>query len=552
MGDPPVVVYGPADGAVPELSVARGVTVIDIEDDLWKDDRKNIVPLQTDLSKLRPHYGSHPRTKESDRIRYNELEDKIEEQYAPRHTLPKEKRTAVRTHADVNKFCDEMTGEIDKYTKEEFIFCGLDTEKGGCTVQTSIHLSHDDGREYERHILFQMKTLDDGRPHVLKEGLPVAMKKFFLNSRLVFMGKNIRSEIKEVAEQFKIDNAARDLMKFIELEELYTFSFNLCKSPARALRFINADQTNASAVKPYWPCVGQVGLKAVARLAWPDKRLRKLSKHRNHRNNFDEWRGPITEAEMEYAILDAVISRGAGLRIADFILSLHAKYFVRGYGTDALLLDSLQRILSAADVGLGSLSLLPEDRSVADAGLGSPSLSPEEQSALMRLNIRRRDLGGYVDEVLYTQRRYWKKGSWARAILAYEREDRPFKVRRVSYESILWSIPLPQYCDYQLPETPKSKPVKKYMPGEAIDVGDWGDWGDEALSSKVVPSEAPASAYATDMPDVEEPTGVSDNESEEEDIIDSAGIIKTGYVSAAASTAAFMMTFTVAATAHLH
>ena len=52
------------------------------------------------------------------------------------------------------------------------MYFGIHMEKDDLTMQTSIHLVYDGGEVYEKHVLFQLRTADTMKEHLMKYGTP--------------------------------------------------------------------------------------------------------------------------------------------------------------------------------------------------------------------------------------------------------------------------------------------------------------------------------------------------------------------------------------------
>ena len=203
--------------------------IVRIDTDLLDDERKDIVSLDTDISKLPKHRGKF-RNANTDADRYNVFEMAQERKHYEVISLPPSGITTVSNHAMAEEQCREMIYKINEV--EELVYCGFDTEGDGAnTFQTSILLHGDDkARKYERNILFQMKVADSVKEktaHILKDGVPPAMFEFFTHPRVVFVGKEIRKDIRDAAAVLGIDEKARGEMKYVELDQVFRFIFNL-------------------------------------------------------------------------------------------------------------------------------------------------------------------------------------------------------------------------------------------------------------------------------------------------------------------------------------
>ena len=98
------------------LELGESVNVITIERDLWEDVNAGNFPLSTNLSDLEPHkkrFPRYPPTDFSDRIRYNEYEARMEQEYYDVVRLPESKQTIVDNFDTANETCREMIEEID-------------------------------------------------------------------------------------------------------------------------------------------------------------------------------------------------------------------------------------------------------------------------------------------------------------------------------------------------------------------------------------------------------------------------------------------------------
>ena len=195
-----------------------------------------------------------------------------------------------------------------------------------------------------------------------------------------------------------------------------------------ARRYLKCDHTNAKVEKQYWCCLGKVGLKSVARLAWPNKTLTKLTVHRYHLNNFYQWRGPLREDEITYGIVDAWVSRAAVIEIAR-LLGLKWWMFIRTGRKGVLISGSLDRILSA----LSDCHVL--------AGLAGE----EKEAATLLIALRQTKLGIYFVGVLNDLRRWFKKRECVMGQFRSQRDEIDYKQTIGGLRDIIYSLPLPQF-----------------------------------------------------------------------------------------------------------
>ena len=310
----------------------KNINRILIEADIWDDESPGIVPLFTETKDLPPLPRGKRRTETIDKQRYNEYEANLEDQYFERIRLPRERQIIVRNHAALEVF-EEMANAIDKH-KEPLIICGLDTEKDGATVQISIELKdfYGEGRPFERNILVQMRS-KTGKD-VFSEGRPTALKKFVENGRLVYTGKAIKGDIAKTTSILGIDPARRDQFKYIELDQLFDFCLHILTDYDAARNFLLADHSDPKVRKQWWTVVKEISLKNLCRLPWETMTVQKLHEHRNHLNNCDEWRGPMSEDLEEYCSLDSQVNLSACYAIAE-LYGLSPFHFMRCYGQPA-------------------------------------------------------------------------------------------------------------------------------------------------------------------------------------------------------------------------
>ena len=338
--------------------------VIKVEDDLWDGSEENVVPFETDLKALRPRRNKDVKDKNEDECRYNEYEFKQELKYFDLIRLPRNQRTLIRTRAGAIACCDEILAKVEK-SKDPFIYVGLDSEGNCDTIQTSIKLRYDDGTTYEKHALWLLKSVRKGNTFILSDGSPPPLITFLTNPRLVFIGKDIEKEIRIICAALKILPEKRDLIQYIELDQLYMFAYNATISLPLARRCITTD---AQATTPYRSPLCPASLKQICHMAWPPKTLKKLHYLRGHRNNFNEKHRTLTDEDLEYGILDAKVSRESGLTIIKDILHLRPEYFVRvmGWPSGQLILVTLERILSVLEGGQGVPSLAEREGKIAE------------------------------------------------------------------------------------------------------------------------------------------------------------------------------------------
>ena len=110
---------------------------IAIEEDLYYDDDEFAVPLETDISKVLGRKKAN-RTKNDDDNDYNSYEAALEDEYFRTITLPRAKRTICRNHDEVDRFCQEAKDAMKRFSSDDHVYLGIDTEKDGSTVQMSL------------------------------------------------------------------------------------------------------------------------------------------------------------------------------------------------------------------------------------------------------------------------------------------------------------------------------------------------------------------------------------------------------------------------------
>ena len=468
MGEPVKV------GNKPEV-MASETHCIKVENDLYYEEGENLVPLRTDIRKMPPHNKPYPRSAYSDEVRYSDWEAILKESYHTRHRLPKGQQTIVDSHASADKVCKEVMSYIKK-DKSQYIYVGLDTEKELSTIQFSIRLrdARGPGRNFERNILFQMSAARETSRYIMKDGIPASMRLLFSENRLVFIGKVIGKETKEVLKLLNIDPTVGPA-KYVELDQAFNFFFNNCYGPRRARRFITADHSKASLVKKFWSLFLEPGMDTINNLALPGTTLQKRKVHRDHRNNFDLHRGPLSQEMREYGLLDSKMSLTLAFEIIENLLGLKVGFFARDVNEPAghLVDDSLIYILRAQE----DPSLLPT--------------LPEEHRKMAELMIERRpEQGPYFVRRMNESRRWRVKKEIALADLALDRENKKFEIEVTNLQPLtLKSLPIAGFMDYVVDEGESdddgSAPFFRYhAPPE--DDGTWGDWGDPVLNSACI------------------------------------------------------------------
>ena len=428
--------------------------IVYLQSDLLDDKDKDAVPLKTDLSALPPHQGPSERTPTIDAERYNAYECDLEAQVFSVIRLSESRMTHIREHEAANLVCVEMMEVMEKC--DDSVMCGFDTERDGCTFQTSIKIPNAMGRgkHYEKNILFQMKTYKNQGTNILQGGIPTKMRQFFSHPKLVFVGKKIRDDVITAISMLEIDVEAMNKMRYLEMDQLFTFAYNLIKSPMRARGFMEANQNKKDEVDPYYSVMCPAGLKTLSRLARPSTTLEKRSIHRNHRNNFDEHNGPLKFDEKRYAILDAVESREATILICERVIGAKPCRFFRKFRTDRLVDDGIIRILLAL-----------EDPKLIDL----PDVLERQRKQMEACS---RGLEKHFNLVTYTVRRWRKKKEWAKAALKCQRDP------RCTYETRECTLPTQDSDDeddHDLIDTSKIIPLpplskcQKFFPPDSDD-----------------------------------------------------------------------------------
>ena len=317
------------------------------------------VPVETDLKEIPKIPKGVRRTDHEIKKVYSDFEFKKEQEYMTPRPLRPEEQTIIRSPQSVAECVREMREAMDKSGKDKFIL-GLDQEKNLSTLQLSLKI--DDyfgkGKHYEKNVLFHMRTVLDCKRNIMVNGVPPdELKEFLCDKRLIFSGKSIREDIKYVVEEFKIDPAIAAEMEYIELGEVYDFVFNFLWSPDYASDLLKCDQKNHKERQRFWSCLDDVGLKTIYQFAFPGMTISKRMVWRDHKNNFDEWRGKIKPEELVYAINDAIVSREIPIEICENLLGIRATLFRRKYGSYELAEPTLLRLLDALSdpAVLGSL-----------------------------------------------------------------------------------------------------------------------------------------------------------------------------------------------------
>ena len=460
----------PAVGNPPQAdigSAGKQINQILIEADIWDDESPGIVPLFTKTKDLPPLPRGKKRTETIDRQRYNEYEASLEDQFFERIRLPKERQVIVRDHKALSVF-QEMSAAIEKH-KEPLIICGLDTEKDGATVQVSIELKdfYGEGKSFERNVLVQ--TRSKSGTDVFAEGRPTEFRKFIEHGRLVFTGKAIKGDIAKTASLLGIDVARRDEFKYIELDQLFDFCLHILRDYDSARNFLLADLGDPKERKKWWTVLKEISLKNLCRLPWETMTVQKLHEHRNHLNNCDEWRGPMSMDLQEYCSLDSRVNLAACYAIVE-LYGLSPFHFMRRYGSPA------GELCTYAIICI--LEALADDKLHV--------LEPEGQQYAANLKAK---LDGDLDlrfrRVVDSLRRWAGKRQLLIAELKMEREGKKYTFRKceVSHATEV-GRPL--------------RPFRNVNPEEnwGMEIADW----DEPVSDTPPPPPVPAKVEASPAP----------------------------------------------------
>ena len=141
----------------PEVFCDQNIHVIRIDPDTPLT-LEGQVPLETNLDEIPGNPASRNSSDFRDRIRYNEYEYGLEKKYFEPYRLSPARQTVVRCHRDVNSVVREIFNALDRNGSDSFLF-GMDTEKEGSTLQTSILIEGPSGKvAFEKHVLWKIKT----------------------------------------------------------------------------------------------------------------------------------------------------------------------------------------------------------------------------------------------------------------------------------------------------------------------------------------------------------------------------------------------------------
>ena len=363
----------------------------------WESKDPRVVPLLTDLSKVKSN------SDRGDRIKYNEFEFQEEGKYYERETLEGRTFVQIRSADDVDHHLAPMI-DIVKSSLFPLVVCGYDTEGKSATMQISVRIEghFGPGKPYEKNAVVHLKS-DSGR-HCLAEGVPVKLLEFFTMEKFVFVGKAVKDDVVAVATLLKVPADTLQRLKYIELDQVFSVAYNYSRSEAKLLNWVK-HMPKKSGLGP----LGLPGLKNIHCFAKPTHVLGKLDKHRDDRSNWDEKRGPVKAAELRYAALDAIVGVDSLIAICQGILGIRWQNFIRVVGKDVN--DYfLPHLLSIAEAMVGEREI-----SSLDAGekLDLESLLRNIPEIEKRIDAhQKRVLGwGWKKEIFLAELKFRRKGS---------------------------------------------------------------------------------------------------------------------------------------------
>ena len=303
--------------------------------------------LETNYDDLCPLRPGEPQNLFTDMRRFSDHMDHINKRFYTYLRVPPERQTVIRDLKRLKEEAKELFEVLDQSGKKQ-IPVGLDTEKNLSTLQFSFFLRdhYGQGKHYEKNLFLHLKTARAGRRNILQGNDKSLIIKIITDARFVFIAKNARKEIGEICQFLGIADEVRDKIKYIEVDEIYNFVFNLLWSPERAHSFLQTDHLNKKIEKVYWSCLGDIGLKTFVQLCYEGYTIPKRQEWRDHLNNFDEWRGPLSPEMITYALNDLAWALLGALNLCERTMGFNLLYFSRAYGEPhKLIFDALLRIL---------------------------------------------------------------------------------------------------------------------------------------------------------------------------------------------------------------
>ena len=280
--------------------------------------------------------------------------------------LPREEREYVTSNDRMQQVIREIRRAMDENGSDTFP-CGIDQEKEVATLQISMAINDKLGRNppFESNVTFQVRTAKKGMPNV-SSGPLGEMVSFLSDPRLVFFSVGAPEDLKKIFKELGISDDVLKRVRFVELQQIYTFIFNLLWSPEDACEYLGANHAQDKFVKEFWSVLGNAGLLTITKLAFPGKTMAKRLRWRDGNNNFDCHKGPIGPELEEYASLDSWLHLHCVLELCEKKMGIPFQYFVRVYGRyqGELECNTLPQILRVM-AGSGDIGLLsPTQRRV--------------------------------------------------------------------------------------------------------------------------------------------------------------------------------------------
>ena len=308
-----------------------------VDREMWESKDPSIVPLLTDVSKVK---SSSDR---GDKMRQNEFEFREEENYYERETLEGRSFVQIRSPDDIDRHLEPLM-DVIKNSVLPLVACGYDTEGKSATMQIAVRMEGPFGgtKPFERNALIHLKS-ESGR-HCLAKGIPAKLVEFFTMEKIVFVGKSVKDDIITIAKLLKVPGVILQQLKYVELDQVFNFAYNYSRSEAKLLNWVK-NMPKKSGLGP----LGLPGLKNIHSFAKPTHVLGKLDKLRDDRSNWEEKKGPLKPVEMRYAVLDAIVGLDSLMSICQKILGIRWQNFVRvvGHNDNEYYLPHLPSIVEA-------------------------------------------------------------------------------------------------------------------------------------------------------------------------------------------------------------
>jgi hypothetical protein len=185
-------------------------------------------------------------------------------------------------------------------------YVGADSEGGNATLQLSSIQGED-----SKHVIFQLDSNIFG--DCFADGVPIVLKEILTHPAIVFVGNQVRGDMRRIGEKCLLEEDVIDRMKCVETEDVVQFLFSLARGPAELERLVRTmrpdEELSGTSLEFFW------------HLAFPDKVMDKRGFHRDHRTRWHENRvefvshagrkivlkpKELGDSDRVYCVLDAV------------------------------------------------------------------------------------------------------------------------------------------------------------------------------------------------------------------------------------------------------